>query len=445
MKKIFKTSILLFTMVIGVNKIEAQPVNTAFNDDELYECIIERYNKENDTTYDISHNLTDEELNNIEYLTCSDNLEKRISDYTGIEKLTSLKKIWISVATESLDLSHNLNLEDIMLYNFAQSAVDYVSVLKNLTIGNNSKLQHLRVDSNLLTNIDISNNPNVLTVAVWSKNLESIDLSHNNKIKSLSLGSNKITSLNISNLTDLTTLSLRTYPLNTIDLTHNTKLTSLSIKNSKLTNINLGNNENLEYINFDDNFLTEIDLTHNTKVKDLYLQNNMLIKIDLSNNNLLEKIQIFGNKFMDNIVIDGLDKTVSLDDYIKLPQGYSFKYQITDETVAKEENGKIIPLKVGTQTGTLTISNTYNQVLAEYSESGTVINGVKYKYVIEDIDFPSNITVKNNQSQKVEEKQEDKKSIENPKTGVYGGSILVIIGAIVGVLIAKFRNKYKKI
>ena len=47
--------------------------------------------------------------------------------------------------------------------------------------------------------------------------------------------------------------------------------------------------------------------------------------------------------------------------------------------------------------------------------------------------------------QNQEEKQEDKQSIENPKTGVYGGSILVIIVAIIGFLIAKSRNKYKKI
>lgn len=443
MKKILKTSILLFTMVIGTNKIEAQPINNAFNNDALYECIIERYNKENDTTYDVNHNLTDEELNNISYLTCSDYAE--ITDYTGIEKLTSLTKIWVSVDVETLDLSHNTNLEDITLFDYGISAVESVSVLKNLTIGNNTNLKHLRVDSNLLTNIDISNNPNILTLAIWSKKLESIDLSHNNKITSLSLGSNKIPSLNISNLNDLTSLDLLSYPLNTIDLSHNTKLKNLEIRNSKLTNISLNNNENLEYIDLNGNSLTEIDLSHNTKVKKLYLQNNMLTKLDLSNNNLLEKVQIFGNKFMNNIVIDSLDNTISLDDYIKLPHGYSFNYQITDEEVAKVENGKIIPLKVGTTTGTLTISNTYNQVLADSREAGTVINGVKYKYVIEDIDFPSNITVNNNQPQKIEETQEDKKSIENPKTGVYGGSILVIIIAIIVFLIAKSRNKYKKI
>ena len=129
MKKITKTLLITSILFVGANRVKAQPINTAFNNDKLYECIIERYNKENDTTYDINHNLTDEELNNISYLTCSE--EEKITDYTGIEKLTSLRKLWVSVATETLDLSHNTNLEDIMLYDATLGAVEYVSVLKN--------------------------------------------------------------------------------------------------------------------------------------------------------------------------------------------------------------------------------------------------------------------------------------------------------------------------
>ena len=70
MKKIFKL-LFLFLILFCLNNVYAIPANDTFLDDNLYKCIIDAYNKENNDNKNYSYNITIEELDTISSLDCS--------------------------------------------------------------------------------------------------------------------------------------------------------------------------------------------------------------------------------------------------------------------------------------------------------------------------------------------------------------------------------------
>ena len=86
--------------------------NIYFNDNTLYNCIIDAYNKENNTTNPYTYSLSLEELSSIKEVTCrGDELSEeafKVSDLTGIDKLENLEYLEIpnNFLTE-VDLSKN--------------------------------------------------------------------------------------------------------------------------------------------------------------------------------------------------------------------------------------------------------------------------------------------------------------------------------------------------
>ena len=128
-KKILIT--LAFCSLIVTSKVQAQPVNAAFEDDNFYKCVIENYNIENNTTKTVNDSLTDQELSSIKKLDCAN---KSITITTGLEKLTGLLK---------LDLENN-NIKQINIEN--NTLLRYINIWGNpsdlaLNISNNSNLK----------------------------------------------------------------------------------------------------------------------------------------------------------------------------------------------------------------------------------------------------------------------------------------------------------------
>ena len=133
MRKIIGGVIIFTAMFFLPSIVNAAPANPAFTDDEFYACVVDNYNKENDTDYGYDTNLTDEQLESIQSLYCVS--EENVLGYpvhtfvntTGIEKMTGLTNIGVmGQRMTTIDLSQNTNLTYVGFTNtLLQSLIIY--------------------------------------------------------------------------------------------------------------------------------------------------------------------------------------------------------------------------------------------------------------------------------------------------------------------------------
>ena len=291
------------------NKTYKEPVNKNFKDDNLYNCIIDTYNTQNNTSLPYTTNLTDEQLLTITELSCigyKKTDEEKITDASGIERLTNLT---------------SLNLYD-----------------------------------NNLTAIDISNNVNLTSLNLYYNKLNVIDISKNTNLTFLSLGYNKLSTIDLSNNVNLTELNLGYNNLTTINLSNNKNLVSLDLGNNNLNSIDVSKNTNLTKLRLYKTGLTAIDVSKNTKLTLIDLGNNNLTIIDLSNNTSLTKISLDNNKLTLGSVYLKKDESIKETRNIKLPSKFPISYEIENTEIAKYEEEKITGLKSGNSKITATLN-----------------------------------------------------------------------------------------
>ncbi len=100
-----------------------------------------------------------------------------------------------------------------------------------------------------------------LEVLLCSSNLiAELDLTQNLKIRSLVCWSNSLTSLNLFENIDLEMLNCFNNPIISLDLSNNPDLTFLNCSSNLLTELDLTQNPNLNYINCLDNSLTFLNI-----------------------------------------------------------------------------------------------------------------------------------------------------------------------------------------
>lgn len=232
--------------------------------------------------------------------------------------------------------------------------------------------------------------------------LTSIDLSKNTSLQYLSLAENKLSSIDLSNNTALTDVTLSGNQFTTLDFTKNTALTSLNLINNKISSVDLTKNTALTVLNISKNELTGIDLSNNTA----------LISLIINNNPLLKNVELtVGDEFV-------------YTDYVKVPSTYTTSYSPIEDVVSISA-GKIIAKKVGSEVATLVIKNKETNSKEEFASTITVVEP------------KSEDTAK--------EEKTTSETTENPKTGVYGGSIVLILAAGGAYLFMKNRNKYSSL
>lgn len=230
-----------------------------FESEELYQCILETLEKDDDS-------VTDEELKTITKLKCN---EAGIESTAGLEKLTELT---------DLQLSNN----DI-------SEID---------LSENTKLEHLVLAHNNIESLDLTNNDKLIGINLSNNPISDIDLPENSgSIKQLYLSDTSIVDgdflkKGIKKLINLEELNLDTDYIEEIDLSQNTKLKVLTAYNNMIGEIDLSHNIALVDLNLRDNYLEEIDISALTALKRLNLSTINITELDLSHNNALESLII---------------------------------------------------------------------------------------------------------------------------------------------------------
>ena len=224
-----------FTFILGkgIGGTYANPVNSDFDDNNFYECVINQLNKDNinnKTDRTTEWVVTDDELSKLTTLSCSGKDKddsKKIVSTKGLSKMTNLTK---------LELQYN--------------KITSVDVTKNT----------------LLTHLDLGGNK-----------LTSVDVSKNTALTYLSLGTNKLTSVDVSKNTALITLYLHENQLTNVDVSKNTALTKLVLHDNKISTLNITNNEKLTYLDISNNLFSSLpDTSKNTKLTTYLYSGNTL-------------------------------------------------------------------------------------------------------------------------------------------------------------------------
>ena len=348
--------------------IYKEPANKYFDDDNFYKCVVDAYNKENNTSIPYTQNLSDSQLGSIKNVNCSginksDNAQ--VKSAKGVEKLTALTDLDVRYnKLTTLDVSNNTNLIFLRVY---------WNSLTKLDVSKNTKLTELDVKWNRLTALDVSNNTNLTELSAVGNQLTKLDVSKNTKLTELSAGSNQLTTLEVSNNANLTKLNVCTNQLTTLDVGKNTALTGLYIENNKLITLDVSKNTNLKILYAGENQLTTLGVSKNTKLTELDVHNNKLTTLDVSNNTNLTELYVYNNQLTTldvskntnlKILYAGENQltTLGVSNNTNLTELWVYDNQLTTLDVSKNTNLKI--LSAGSnQLTTLDVSK--NAVLTE--------------------------------------------------------------------------------
>jgi len=180
---------------------------------------------------------------NINTITSLDVDFKNISDLTGIEDFSALTSLWCqSNLLTNLNVSQNTSLINLSCH---------LNQITSLDITQNTALTFLRCQFNLLTSLDVTQNTALTFLDVLHNQITSLDLSQNTVLEELICFENQLSSLDLTQNIVLTALTCKSNLLNSLDLSQNTSLTWLDFANNQLTCLNLknGNNSNLTLYN----------------------------------------------------------------------------------------------------------------------------------------------------------------------------------------------------
>lgn len=236
-----------------LNSYENCPELTYVPDDNFEQALI-------DLGYD---NVLDDyvKTSNIKDITIL-NLDKRgISDATGIEDFSKLSILIISQNNlTDIDLSNNDSLVELQI---SVNNLTTLDVSKNLNLarlyveGNN--ISEIDISNNLgLTRLAISGNPLVSLDVTLHKELTRLEV-NNTLLESLNVTENiKLAYLDMNNFN----AEDYQHTINSIDLTNNPELITLIANHTKLSSIDLSNNSKLEHLEIFDSSLTQLDVSN---------------------------------------------------------------------------------------------------------------------------------------------------------------------------------------
>ncbi len=176
-----------------------------------------------------------------------------ISNFEGLQDFTSLATF--------LHLNNNTALSfDIDFSGNLQLTVIDIVITPNLSqvdVSQNIQLTHLQVltQGTLFNSIDVSNNINLVDLIIVDNAITNIDTANNTLLTYLNVNSNPIISLEVSHLNLLETLAISNNQIEVLNLSYNNNLSTLLADGGTLQYVNLKNGANL--------FLTYMDLRNN--------------------------------------------------------------------------------------------------------------------------------------------------------------------------------------
>ena len=192
--------------------------------------------------------------------------------------------------------------------------------IKSVDLSFNTKLDTLFLYGNHLTNIDISNNSNLILLDIQSNELSSINgLSKLLHLKKINLSYNNFEEISIKNKS-IEDLLISDNLLRSIDTNDALNLKNVLLTLNQLTKVDFSSNTLLETLLISGNKLQDINIENNTSLTHLYSSNNLLTSLDVSNNQELIDLKVDRNLNLTCIKISSSQEisTVSISEYQEL-------------------------------------------------------------------------------------------------------------------------------
>ena len=188
------------------------------------------------------------------------------------------------------------SLEGIQCFPYLEVLHAQVNNLTEVDLSNNPELKDVCLNSNQLTSINVKYNLELVELEITNMDIPSIDISRNSKLEVLVCDDTLITELDVSNNPELTYLSCGGLGLETLDLSNNPKMEELHCDENNLTELDVTGCPELRYVDLYGNQLTEFDVSKCPKLEVLGLRENLLTEIDVSANTELENIDLLYNQ-----------------------------------------------------------------------------------------------------------------------------------------------------
>jgi len=212
-----------------------------------------------------------------------------VSGVTGLSSLsfldTSFGSCVVASGATSVDQLTTLSCDNL--------GINDLSGLEQLT-----SLTVLSINSNNLTSIDLTQNPQLQVVSLQVNQLTSVNLSNSSALRTLDLSTNQLSFVDLSGAPLLEILALDRNQFTSINLINTPNLNSLSMISNQLANIDLSSLPLLLSLRLGENLLTSVDLSANTLLTFVSIHSNSLSAIDLSGMPNLVEVELFGNQFM---------------------------------------------------------------------------------------------------------------------------------------------------
>ena len=175
---------------------------------------------------------------------------------------------------------------------------------------NGGNITHLQCWNGGMSSLDVSGMTQLKRLDCGLNPISSLDVRKNTKLESLSCGHNwLLTNLVVSDNPELISVICESCPISHLDLSKSTKLSFLNCRDTKLINFDISKNLNLEFLDCADMNLTGLDVSKNTKLTTLICRSNQLTSLNVSTNTVLHSLYCGYNLFTAE-KLDDLFKTL---------------------------------------------------------------------------------------------------------------------------------------
>ncbi|MBQ2639731.1 MAG: hypothetical protein IJF92_03110 [Bacilli bacterium] len=347
------------------SKLYKSPANSAFKDQNFYNCVVDEYNTDKSASGKVAYTyeLSDEQLRTVNMLSCNGSEkseDQKISDTSGVEKLTNLKNLeLISNNIRNIDLTNNSKLEDLFI---SFNKLEYID------LSSNSSLDSVFLGGNKLTNLSLPENLRYLSLDTTdyvdffpSVNNGGINKTISRNSRELT---NNIESLDLSSIHSLRVLSAKNIGLKEIKL--NNEISNIEMPDNNLDNknLNLSNFPNLWRLNVSGTGIESLNVSNSNNLKDLQAVNNNISSLNVSGCSALKEVWLADNNLKsinlnDNINLEELNlyanplKQLNLSNNVNLkslvigtvlPSDNTRKTEITDLDLSLQEKLELIHL-----------------------------------------------------------------------------------------------------
>ncbi|MDR1134736.1 MAG: hypothetical protein LBL49_00930, partial [Clostridiales Family XIII bacterium] len=290
-------------------------ITEEFTDENFLTAVRELIEKDSGSIYD-----TD-----VSTITELDIEELGIESLDGIEYFTALKYLSASYNNlNAIDLSENIALEEILLYDNNLSTLDVSANtsllaldcgennLPDLDVSANTSLEMLFCDHNNLSELNVSKNTALISLSCSGNNLLNLNLSENTLLQDLQCSNSGLTELDLSANTELSFIALDDNKLTELDLSAQSWLIFLVINSNDLTQLKLPAGNALSWLECNHNSLTELDVSAYTALQFISCSYNLLETLDVSENSALIELECENNLFRSEASIIGLASGATL-------------------------------------------------------------------------------------------------------------------------------------